>query len=211
MKKSVFSVILSIAIIFTCAIPAQAAVGNTMRAEQIKIDNMTNAERNAYISEIAERAQSTRTAVISQTQLKLAWYAAAKIAEHKYPSAARIVQYAVWGIDYTETNGPISQVILRSPEYQQWAIKYSDDSLIFGSGDLYYALKKADIFLVSLSGAGSQVYVHDVFDFDLEILEGVFKTLINAWGWLSSQMGVLSPIEVDIYFTDGLIGTYSAE
>ena len=63
--------------------------------------------------------------------------------------------------------------------------------------------------MVSLSGIGSQVHVHDVFD--LEILDGVFKTLINAWGWLSSQIGVLSQIEVDIYFTDGLIGTYSVE
>ncbi len=191
------------------------SVGNNLLREQQEIDRMTNTERNAYISKIANEVQTAKTSNTlsgnrQQDLLRLAWYAAAKIVEAKFPCASILVQYSVFGIPYTENGGLISYAILNSSEYKNWAIDYKIKSLTFNSGDLYYAIHNADIKLVSHSARGGVVQVDDTFDFAFETNLGtVFNTLVNDWGWLSQQIGVLNVIKVTITFTDPLFGTYS--
>ncbi len=195
------------------------SVGNNLLREQQEIDRMTNTERNAYISKIASEVQTAKTSSMpgqntKEELLRLAWYAAAKIVEAKFPCASILVQCSVFGIPYIENGGRISYAILNSSEYKDWAIDYKDESLTFNSGDLYYAIHNAYIKLVSHSARGGVVQVDDTFDFAFDFEFGtdlgtIFNTFVNDWGWLSQQMGVLTAIKVSITFTDPLFGTYS--
>lgn len=213
MKKAIAVFMLIIALIWTNLLPAYAVIGTICVADQRAIDQMTNAERNAYITQIKNRAESARS--IQPMDLKRAWYAAAKIAEQFYPNAALLVQHSVWGVDYIETNGPISMAIRNSSEYRAWAETCTSPSIAFLTGDLFYGIHLAEIQLLSHGSAGGQLYVHDVFDFafDSEYGSGsirdILVTCVNDWAWLCVHSGALEEIDVSITFTDGLIGTYS--
>ena len=210
-SKKLLSLLLAVVMCFITTVPAWAdsrAISSDVTAVSMEsIDAMTNAQRNAFISQCAaqelERSSSSRDIALSPEILRLCWYAAAKIAESKYPCAAKLVEYAARGIDYVETEGRFSTKIRQSADYREWRTTHSEDKMEFSSGDLFYALHGVDISIVSQTSGGARVCITDTFDFKFETdLGSVILTLINDGAWLSQKIYALSVIQVDICFID---------
>lgn len=227
LTKKLLSVILSVAV-FTTLVSTSFAVspldtGTTLMSvsndldfdkKKAELDKMNDRELNAFISDVAREAQRSRA--VNPLLLRLAWYAAALLAEPTYPCAAALVKSSALWLNYTETTkkpGLISTTIRNSSTYQRWAVTFSDPCITFETSDipdLFFALHKADIVLVSHSARGGEIRVTDTFDFALMTdYDDVFVTVVNDWAWLSQQGNALKPISVTLTFMDGMIGMYS--
>lgn len=207
--RRLFSLFLAIIMCFITTIPAFAdsrAINSDITEVSIEtIDSMTNAQRNAFISQCAAE-NSGRNRLSDIEKLRLCWYAAAKIMENRFPCASELVQCSVFGTDYTETDGRFSTAIRKSSDYKAWRTTCSDSSMAFSSGDLFYALHKVGIAVVSHTSGGGRVCITDTFDFEFETeLGSVLVTLINDAAWLSQQVHALTPIKINISFVDPAI------
>jgi len=137
-------------------------------------------------------------------EIKAAWLAAAQIAKLKgYTCAATLVEHSVLGKNYYEQSDIFSQKIKSSNEYKSWMNKDKKPSdLVFSTGDLFYALHKVKISFSAVSSQGAMVHINDKFDFELDSqYSDLFTSLVNNWAWLCQHSYVLTPIDVDIYFT----------
>lgn len=156
-----------------------------------------------------------------------AWLAAAEIArQNGYPFAAKIVENSVYNINYSETTDPfglngglpfINKIKETQPfiEMSKKVLKNGVDVEITDpdackiiekkdDADLFYALHKIGYsakFQPSLVGMKRTclITMEDTFDFELENnYDDLFTTLVNNWGWLCENAGVLHPIKITL-------------
>ena len=142
--------------------------------------------------------------------LKLAWLTAAQIARLAgYPCSATLVEYSVYGWNYTETNGQFRNKIVRTSTYQNLLNQVIKGNKRLNQGyvlthtkgenkDLYYSLHSCT-YTVKKSGSKYSTSVYDKYDFKLDFkYDNIFSTCVNNWAWLCSNTGVLYVIKVNI-------------
>lgn len=134
--------------------------------------------------------------------LKVAWLAAAQVARLSgYPLSATLVEYSVWDRDYFEVNGQFAIAIKQTDVYKQLLRGSNTGSGSFeknDNSDLYYSIHAFD-YCVAASSQGVRAWITDVYDFQWKpSYERLFSTIVNNWGYLSQNMGVLQPINVTI-------------
>ncbi|SHH21044.1 hypothetical protein SAMN02745135_00073 [Caloranaerobacter azorensis DSM 13643] len=189
-------------------------------SETANFKNMTVEELNQYISDISINDFSYRYNNYRVTsspknifiQLKLAWLAAVQIAKLKgYTCAAKAVEYSVLGINYTENNGGLFRdKIVETSVYKNHMSYIKRNNKTYSrsvqeftksdNSDLFYALHNAT-FTVRKSGSKYNVNVYDVFDFDNKY-DSLFTSIVNNWGWLSQNTGILNKIIININFKE---------
>jgi hypothetical protein len=174
---------------------------------------MSTAELDALISDIASKPQLSfsRTDVLrgpggaKPFELVVAWLAAAQVLRVAgNPCVANLIEHSIDGINYFETNGVFAPKIKSTSSYRAWTQWVATGPIIFTSSDnldLFLSLHKANISLVSSGSNGARVRVSDTFNFELSGLSGFsLASIVNDWGWLCQNAGVLTPISVTIDF-----------
>ncbi len=200
-------------------------------------ENMTVEQLNDYITVIKEDSEEEKNKMASdflinlfkgehaiattnsfaQTQLRLAWIAAACIAEKKgYTCAAELVKHSVANTKYYENSidskkGLFYNKLLHLHKFQNMCIEAKNcnneknqvfkDSLEFtkdDNEDLFYALHNVDF----TGYKNKQGVISDIFDFKLQTnMNDMFSTIVNDWAWLCQNTSVLNKINVKIAFS----------
>lgn len=166
------------------------------------------------VPEGVELSEKDRSAVLLSTWLglKLAWLTAAQLARLAgYTCSAALVDYAVLGQNYVELSGRFFRKILKTKTYQNFLAEVKSGKRQLDRGyvlshelkenqDLFFSLHSCT-YTVSKVGLRYVTTVTDLFDFDLyQQNDNPFVSLVNSWGWLSANIGVLREISVNIVF-----------
>lgn len=184
--------------------------GGTLEEVKEQFSKMTNEELNEYISGVcAEFAVNTNKVSVRKSSIyspiQQAWLAAAAIARNSgYPCAAKLVEYSVMNINYTENGGDFAKKIKTTTKYKKWTRDTKTKELVFeknDSNDLFYALHRVNISLVASGSNGAKILVSDKFDFAYDNkYDSLFTSTVNNWAWLCQQTSVLNKIQVSIVF-----------
>jgi hypothetical protein len=161
------------------------------------LDTMTIKELNAVINYASQVETINSTdSITTNSLLGTAWKAAAQIARISgYPLAATLVEHSVDGNNYSETDGAFATEIKTTNVYSNITSGSGSNSFTNSdNSDLYYAIHAFDY-----TNSGNTLTITDVFDFALNTnYQNLFSTLVNNWGYLNQNLGVLTPINVTI-------------
>lgn len=164
-----------------------------------EMKNMTESDLQSVVKNAQINSENIGTNSI--LGLKAAWLAAAQIARVKgYPLAASLVEHSVLYKHYLEINGQFAKQIKTTSIYSKIIKKGSGSDRFTKSvnSDLFYAIHEFT-FTSSGSSQGMRIWIHDVFDFELNLnYQSLLTTIVNNWGYLSQNMWVLHPINVKI-------------
>lgn len=163
------------------------------------LEKMNDEQLNEVINYVANNniKMSKYASYNLNNQLKIAWKAAAQLAMNNgYPLAGTLVKYSVEGARYYEQNGSFTHAIKRTNVYKRIkAGSGSDKFTTHDSKDLYYAIYAFDYY----NNKNNKLFIKYTFDFALNTdYQNTFSTLVNNWGYLNQNIGVLQPISVDI-------------
>lgn len=210
--KRTLSLLFTIVIVLSFSANAIAAGGapiDVSTLDRSDLKGMSTEQLNELIDAIATGDYVTTSRAVTDPVV-LAWYAAAEVAYNAgYPLSATLVEYSLDGNDYSEAEGSFATAIKSTSAYRTYFNSLlggnPNSTIQFNSGDLYYAIHGASIDATAFMGS-YMITITDVYDFDLSTnySRNLFATLVNNWGWLSSQTQVLHVIDVTISLVDGL-------
>ncbi|MBS9775249.1 hypothetical protein KGV52_00890 [Candidatus Gracilibacteria bacterium] len=174
-----------------------------LQQEYKKMENMTEDELQKQIHNT--KNISEERGIYTKYELKLAWLAAAKIAEMKgYPLAAQLVKNSVYGEDYNERDGKFADAIKETSLYNKmlshkgFCQKHRFTRSL--NGDLFFAINKFKHYTYYNR---NDMYIFDTFDFAADYkYDNVFVSIVNNWAFLNQNMHVLNPIKVGIEITN---------
>lgn len=173
-------------------------------------------ERSGALSSTGEAAGQDRIAIhYTAQQLKKLWLAAAQAARKVgYPCSATLIECAVKGVDYRETQGKgglFRDQIVTTNVFKTFMSKIKLGSCRLGKSyvlshpksenrDLYYSLH-ACTYKTTRDCLRYNITVTDTYDFALMDYGSLFTGVVNNWAWLCQHAGVLQKIQVKITFT----------
>ena len=67
--------------------------------------------------------------------------------------------------------------------------------------DLYCALRNITVWVQKVGNKHYNLYIHDIFNFDMEAYDDFMITCVNNWAYLCMFAGVLQEIHVSISFS----------
>ena len=173
-------------------------------------DNMSVQELTQYIDKRVQQGRANSIygeskVIYTPNVLKAMWRAAGAIAKKVgYPCAGTLIEYSASGKNYTEWSrggGLLASHIRKTTAYKR-AKRNNAKSIAFtksDSKDLFYALH-----LVSSNFHYTKkhpVHIHDKFDFKyMASYRSPFTAAVNNWAFLCSNIDVLYPSKINIYF-----------
>lgn len=193
-------------------VTVKAAQAAFTKDEFMDFSSMTDAELNDYIDNIASSSQKTRASTTGN--IGTAWLAAAQIARNRgYECAAKMVEYSVWGNDYSEiylegtSGGLFYNKISINADFLSYQAKLGTGSeptsfafTASTDADLFYALHNVNVTAeLKLPNTPAFSYwnivLTDIFDFAYDNnYDSLFTSLVNNGAWLCQQTHVLHPI-----------------
>lgn len=190
----------------SCQIEVEAGNEANMEIAGIEDDlsGMTIEELNDYIHRLYLQSTAPDGGLERVAVLSAAWIAAAEIAGLAgFPCAAAVVKSSARGQDYVESNGLLANKIKTTKAYAEWVVSTSTYITFEKSdnADLFYAIHHANVNVIG-GPSGARQRFTDIFNFEFETdMQDLFSTLVNDWGWLSQNIGALSPINVQVDIT----------
>lgn len=208
--KRVYLLIFSVVFALVSCMPLSVSAKSTDSLPDFS--GMTLEELNSFIDTMCSLSTSSENHSNNNYNLdeynaaQLAWLAAAQAARIVgLECCARLLTCSVTNSNYTEYNGTVAAEIQTTSAdaywLQHWSQEHTITFNISDNADLAYSIHVASM---SLSGnsSGATAHLSDTFDFASDTdLQGFLAQMLNNWGYLSQNAGVLHQISVNIYIT----------